>query len=62
MGDLELFFKVAEANKGKSLSSRYLHTYNLYYFHINTGDPYNETQGQRWVTLPYFSRSQANKG
>ena len=25
-GDLDLFFKVTEANKEKSLSSRYLHT------------------------------------
>ena len=33
---------------------------NLYYFHINTSDPYDETQGevQRWVTLTYFSGTQ----
>ena len=30
----------------KSLSSRYLYTYNLYYFHINTSDSYDKTQGQ----------------
>ena len=29
MGDLELYFKVIEDNKGKSLLSQYLHTYNL---------------------------------
>ena len=46
MGDLDLFFKVTEANKGKSLSSRYIHTYSLYYFHINTSDSYDETQDQ----------------
>ena len=31
MGEHGQFFKVAEANKGKKLSSRYHHTYNLYY-------------------------------
>ena len=60
MGDLDLFFNVTEANKVKSLSSRYLHTYNFHYFHINTCDPYDETKGQvqRWVTLTNFLRSQ----
>ena len=64
MGDPDLFFKVTEANKGKSLSSRYLHTYSLYYLHINTSESYNETQDevQRWVTFTYLSRSSANKG
>ena len=35
-----------------------------YYFHINTSDSYDETQGQvqRWVTFTYFSRPIANKG
>ena len=38
------------------MSSRYLHTYNLFYFHINTSDSYDETQDQvqRWVTFIYF--------
>ena len=38
------------------MSARYLHTYNLYYFHNNTSDSYDETQGQvqRWVTFTYF--------
>ena len=40
----------------------YLHTYNIYCFHINIIDPYNETpdQAQRCVTLTvtYVSRSQ----
>ena len=35
MGDLDLFYKATEANKENRLSSRYLHTYKLYYFHIN---------------------------
>ena len=62
--DLDLFFKVTDANKGKSLSSLYLHTYSLYYFNINTSDSYDETEGQvlRWVTFTYCSRSLANKG
>ena len=53
-------FEVIEADKGKRLSSRYLHTYIFCYFHINTGDPYDETQRevQRWVTLTYISMSQ----
>ena len=38
------------ANKGKSLSSRYHRTYNLYY------------EVQRWVTFTYLSKSLANKG
>ena len=44
----------------KKLSSRYVHTHCLYYFHINTNDPNNLTQGQvqRWVTLIYCSTSQ----
>ena len=41
----------------KSLSSRYIHTYNMYWFHISTSDPYDETQGQAWyvqfVSLSY---------
>ena len=45
MGDLELFFKGIVANKGKRLSFQYLHTYNLFYFHIDTGDAYDEPQG-----------------
>ena len=38
----------------------HLHTYNLYCFHINTSNPYDETEGksQGWVTLTYLSRSQ----
>ena len=50
--------------KEKSLSSLYLHTYSLYYSHINTSDSYDETEGQvlRWVTFTYCSRSLANKG
>ena len=42
------------------LLTRNLHIYNLYYFHNNTCDPYEETQGQVqiWVTLTYFLRSQ----
>ena len=65
MADLDLFFKVTEANKGKKLASQYLHTYNLYYFHTNTSDPYDEMQGQvqRWVTLTYFVKvTEANTG
>ena len=46
MGDLDLFVKVTEADKGKKLLSLYLHTYNLYYFYINTSDLCGETQGQ----------------
>ena len=44
------------ANKGKRLSSRYFRTYQIYiyYFHINTSDPYDKTQGQ----VTYLSRSQ----
>ena len=53
------YFQGHRLIKEKSLSSRYLHTYHLCYFHINTSDPYNETQGpvHRWVTLSYFSRA-----
>ena len=58
MCDLDLFFKVTEADKGKKLSSWYLHIYNMYCFHIYTTDPYDETQVQGWVTLTYLSRSQ----
>ena len=36
--------KVIKADKGKSLSSRYLQTNNMYCFHINSSDPYDETQ------------------
>ena len=41
-----IFYKVTEANKGKSFSSRYLHTYNLCYIllPVITGDPYDQTQ------------------
>ena len=58
------YFSRSQANKRKSLSSLYLHTYSLYYFHINTSDSYDETGGQvlRWVTFTYCSRSLANKG
>ena len=54
IGDLDLFFKITEANQEKN--SLYLHTSYLYYFHVNTSDPYYETQGQVqwWVTLIYF--------
>ena len=51
MGDLDLFFQVTEDNKGKSLSSRYLHTYYLYYFRINTSDSYDGNQGQLSVKM-----------
>ena len=59
MGEIDLFFKVAEANKGKRLSSRYFHTYNLNYFHIIISDLYDKTQGhvQGVVTLTYLLRS-----
>ena len=42
--------------KEKCLSWRYLHTYNLYYSHIYTGDPNDEIQGQvhGWVSLTCF--------
>ena len=63
-GDLNLFFKVTEANKEKKFVITISPHYYLYYFHINTSDSYDETQGQvqRWVTFTYFSRSLANKG
>ena len=64
MGALDLFFKVIAANKEKVLLSQYLHTY-LYYFHINTSDPFYEKQGQvqGLVTLTYFSKvTEADKG
>ena len=49
------YFKVTEANKGIRLSSRYLHTYTLYYFHINISDPYNHRH--RGNGLPTGARS-----
>ena len=55
-GQVDLFF--TEAYEGKKLSSQYLHTYNLYYLHINTSGPYEKTQVQRLVTLTYLSSSQ----
>ena len=63
-GDLDLFFKVTEANKEKKFVITISPHYYLYYFHINTSDSYDDTQGQvqRWVTFTYFSRSLANKG
>ena len=50
--------------KEKRLSSRYLHTYNLYCFHNLTSDPHDETldQVQIWMTLTYLSMSQILKG
>ena len=45
MGDLDLFVKVTEAERKKSLSSRHLHIYNLYCFHITASDPHDESQG-----------------
>ena len=41
---LTYFSRSQRLIKEKSLSSRYLHTYNMYCFHINTSDPYDETQ------------------
>ena len=46
IGDLDLSVKVTEADKGKEVSSRYLNTDNMYCFHNNTSDPYDETQVQ----------------
>ena len=42
-----------ETNKEKNCHHD-IHTYNLYYFHINThtSDPYDV---QKWVTLTYLS-------
>ena len=59
------YFSRSQANKGKCLSSRYLHIYNFYYFHINTSDPYDETQGpsSKMGDLDlFFNVTKADKG
>ena len=54
MGDLDLFVQVTKDDRGKSLSSRYLHTYYLYYFRINTSDSYDKNLGQLSSKMGYM--------
>ena len=61
--ELNLFFKVIEANKEKSLSSRYFQTYTFYYSHINASDPYNKTHGHKIGDLDLFAKvTETDKG